>query len=512
MLTYPDNFTLQSIFGSGPYVELFSISKIYVLCVAAALGFFLIKIEKWHWLLLGILLWMTYKTAASSNPRLAIMGGHEHRDGTLQWFVAFLFPLAVNKLNFNDFPKILKWVLWGSFLPAVFGLLQLAGWSLADAKFIASLIPEVRYAVIWTSTNIASFFYTPNFAGQYFATVYAIGLGLSLSSSSPKTFHFFSIFALAGLIGSNCRSASMALAVPLILYCFFYKNVFRYLKTLAFHITTATVLVLISNPSRDLKFGRFQQIELPKFSQEVEAIESSGDELLWKTNGTTLRITRAPKDGILLKDAMGFPIPIDIQNNEIRFLDPRFQNIRMTTGKADKLNFINLSLENLIIKIWVLPDRFVVADSYENKSKFFPPRFATGRGYIWNQTLDLISQCNVAGCDAGSFVLKFPHHDLVGRFNAIDNTMPIVDKPHSIWLGAFYNYGIVLLSFLIYLLYQSVKGMVRARTILAPDDVNTYWIAAACFVFLASSSFIDPFPSNIALFSCLFVLLRMNLK
>jgi hypothetical protein len=83
------------------------------------------------------------------------------------------------------------------------------------------------------------------------------------------------------------------------------------------------------------------------------------------------------------------------------------------------------------------------------------PAFGSGRGYIWSRSLPLLKDTIVLGHGADTFALYFPHNDYVGMGTANWYAGMFIDKPHSFYLGAGINTGVLsLISLLtLYLLY-----------------------------------------------------------
>lgn len=60
--------------------------------------------------------------------------------------------------------------------------------------------------------------------------------------------------------------------------------------------------------------------------------------------------------------------------------------------------------------------------------------FATGRGYIWINTLPMLKKCIILGKGAGNFPFYFVQNEMVGLSNTHGSYHIIIDKPHSWYL------------------------------------------------------------------------------
>ncbi len=106
----------------------------------------------------------------------------------------------------------------------------------------------------------------------------------------------------------------------------------------------------------------------------------------------------------------------------------------------------------------------------------------SGRGYIWANTVELITDKPLLGHGANTMAYYFPHNNpnKNQRFMA---SRTIVDKPHNAYLGFTFNFGIPALLFLLYLffahLFLNLRQMVKIRNI-TPQRV--YQIAIITFL------------------------------
>ncbi|MGN1480417.1 O-antigen ligase family protein [Porcipelethomonas sp.] len=85
--------------------------------------------------------------------------------------------------------------------------------------------------------------------------------------------------------------------------------------------------------------------------------------------------------------------------------------------------------------------------------------FATGRGYIWINSLPILKDCLLIGKGPGNFPFYFNQNDLVGLLNTHGTYRLIVDKPHNWYLQIAITCGIpALLAVLILFIYFVVSG------------------------------------------------------
>ena len=103
-----------------------------------------------------------------------------------------------------------------------------------------------------------------------------------------------------------------------------------------------------------------------------------------------------------------------------------------------------------ILELPVLPERSLA--------------FGTGRGYIWNETLELVKERPLIGYGSDSLVYNFPHYQLESRAGMLDEHT-IVDKTHNIYIAVLYGTGIfgfiALISICIWNVILVLKALVQ---------------------------------------------------
>lgn len=89
--------------------------------------------------------------------------------------------------------------------------------------------------------------------------------------------------------------------------------------------------------------------------------------------------------------------------------------------------------------------------------------FATGRGYIWLNSIPILKDCLLIGKGAGNFPFYFVQNDIVGLANTNGTSQIIVDKPHSWYMQIAVTSGIpALIAIVILLGGFAVSGGIRA--------------------------------------------------
>ena len=84
--------------------------------------------------------------------------------------------------------------------------------------------------------------------------------------------------------------------------------------------------------------------------------------------------------------------------------------------------------------------------------KLYP--VATGRGYMWVNTIPLLKECLFIGKGPGNFVYVFPQNEVVGLLNTHGSYKFVVDKPHNWYLQIAVNTGVISLIAVLGLMFR----------------------------------------------------------
>lgn len=147
------------------------------------------------------------------------------------------------------------------------------------------------------------------------------------------------------------------------------------------------------------------------------------------------------------------------------------------------LSFSFLAKQNPQLTSEIFFWRNYLSDEVDLSEKSSRLEAGSGRGYIWVNTVELIADKPLLGHGANTMAYYFPHNnpDKNPKFMASRTT---VNKPHNAYLGFAYNFGIIALLFLLYLLtthlFLNMRQIVQIHNIQNPQRV--YQIAIIAFL------------------------------
>lgn len=115
----------------------------------------------------------------------------------------------------------------------------------------------------------------------------------------------------------------------------------------------------------------------------------------------------------------------------------------------------------------------------------------TGRTYIWEKTLGLVSERPLLGYGMDTLMYQFPHYNLDAR-GGLRTEHTIVDKPHNMYIGVLYGVGIIGFIALLVIIFVTVFNMMKEIFINPSSNVNI--LIVAWFAFAIQFMFNDSLP------------------
>ncbi len=201
---------------------------------------------------------------------------------------------------------------------------------------------------------------------------------------------------------------------------------------------------------------------------ELDTIEISGNSVIFSGNGSEYIVTPPYNSGEILEvsglnDTIFTETKID--NNTIMINDVNTgQDINILLNEG--ILYLDFSYKHTIdfavtdggVKAIVQNAQLIdtIPESPFNDSSLSDYYgFATGRGYIWLNTLPILKDCWLIGKGAGNFPFFFIQNDIVGLSNTNGTYHIIVDKPHSWYLQIAVDSGIpaLIAIFSLFLLF-----------------------------------------------------------
>lgn len=91
--------------------------------------------------------------------------------------------------------------------------------------------------------------------------------------------------------------------------------------------------------------------------------------------------------------------------------------------------------------------------------------FATGRGYIWVQSLPILAKCLLLGKGCGNFPFLFRQNEIVGLLNTHGSCKYVIDRPHNMYLQYAISNGVPALILMLILFIWCLIKAFRSRNV-----------------------------------------------
>lgn len=418
---------------------------------------------------------------------------------------------------------LLNALLVSAYVISLIGLSQLVGHDFFETDFGKTLILPAKYAESELTFNFGTMVYgtlsNPNYMGSYVALVLPIALTAIFMTRRVALrvgAAVLSVLLLVNLVGSDSDAGLVGLGAGVIIAAVYLlrKYLFRY-KLI---VILSVVIVLAAG-------GFLAREAVSRFNAEsaqtyyLEDITFNGSSVQIKSTTEMLNI-RYENHTLSFHDSMNNELNTSVTRGDagtvITFGDSTYKNYRLTVtgdileirngGKAfyirlheDDLRLVGLNGDetNRIEK----PDAIDVR-GYE--------KVGSARIYIWSRVIPMLKNTVFVGTGPDTFAIVFPQNDYIGKINAYNTPLMLVDKPHNLYLQIAVNTGILsLVAFLAVLIVYFITGIKACFLNQAPERISQY--GAGIFISICSYLVAGLFnDSSIAVAPIFWVLLGLG--
>lgn len=357
------------------------------------------------------------------------------------------------------------------------------------------MFPREYQTIITPSVNINDklngTFCNSNYMGSFAAITVPLLVIQTLYTKKISNKIITGVFTLLSfwlLFGSTSRAGIVGVVGALIFaLIFFGKIIFKQWKIILTFLGVLCILVVGLNFSTDNKiFKRITSLKSDALSifadtsdfnyldkLMVKNIQNIDGNVVITTSDNSIKVSKK-SDELLFFDNKNEQINYQENNNIFTTTDPRFSKFSFNQlslfSNSTYTDGLTLLIKDNIVQntysfmFRVSPDNEINLTSNcgaENISLEFPPTFGfkgkerigSMRGYIWSRSIPLMKSTLLLGFGPDAFAFNFPQNDLLGKYYAYGTSNIIVDKPHSLYLQIFLNYGgIAFIAFIILIL------------------------------------------------------------
>lgn len=321
-------------------------------------------------------------------------------------------------------------------------------------------------------------FYNPGYLGGLCAMLIPIGFGFAYEEEKrPKRICYLLLNAglWFTLLGTGVTGAFFAAAAGMIiLFLSLRKDKKKLLSNAGIWILVMLLMLVLANlvtkgAVADRIFAVVTNEDKIKKSDEYFAVEE-----MELTDGR-LRVSSGKGTFFIGKDVIedeaGKEIPMELGADGVLHLLP------------EKLKAVSLTYDGRVLALDLgyedTVDFYVTEDGLklvgqngmaldeipqsrvkrELLKKCYP--LATGRGYMWANTLPILKECILIGKGPGNFAYAFVQNEVVGLLNTHGSYKFVIDKPHSWYLQTAVSTGVISLLAVLVLIFRYLgRGIV----------------------------------------------------
>ena len=448
----------------------------------------------------------------SQNKEVVLMGTPHEYEGLaalLSYVVLFL-----TGLNYFSAEKPLKLLRIASTAlvcaVCVLGLVEYLYKPLLEIPFLRSVSAPSEYSEYMKSLKtgffsnmIALTFYNPNYLGGFCTLFFPAMIGATFSSKGILRIisAVGSVFLLFVLVASRSTAALyIVLLSAVIMIIIFRRAILTNIKWVgAYACLIAAVFAginILSSGQLTDALGRSLLNKKSSDTTDTSTIEKfsltdikSEGEKLWIVGKTDSLLVTVPKassaasEQLVFEDTGGNKLLTNIDSSDIvSFSDERYKNIRLQVQEnrlAIELGYDSpLSFYITEDGIKGVGQNLIPIDKFSYPRTPFFEKFygtATGRGYAWIKTIEMLPASAVLGKGPDNFALYFPHNDYVGLLNTHGSTDLMIDKPHNMYLQTAINTGIpsllIILALLAIVFFKGFRFIINPKAAEAYEDI-----------------------------------------
>jgi len=197
-------------------------------------------------------------------------------------------------------------------------------------------------------------------------------------------------------------------------------------------------------------------------------------------------------DGILIinNENQSFVIPKNIneaekftENSEINTIDYSWadDSLIIDFGYNSPVQFRFINNEIYYVGLNGSLEDILDTPAFPQFEKYY--KLATGRGYIWLNTLPILKECIIIGKGMGNYPFSYPHNEIAGQLNTHGTANILTDKPHNMYLQTAVNNGLTALLFFMIFVFLALKSGIKSM-FSKQSDILSYAFPVSCSVYL----------------------------
>ncbi len=471
--------------------------------------------------MLGMLIFASLSFALSKNREVAFRGIHTEFEGYLaliSYLAVCLF--GIYYMRKDDATELLKgFVTTVSIVAGALCCVELLWKPILEFRFVQHLISseslrELAESIrsLYFSGQSSLMFNNPGFLGGFAALMIPIDVALYAEAKGKwrKCLQLAALVLMSiAMYGSHSRAAeaSLIVSIPIALIPSL-RRLGKDAKAMILPAAAAIVLCVIAvagmSAAVNAKVGETEASGPAAKAERLFKLDKAELErgMLFFTSGNDTLVCSVDRkklveylskdtdekdfvDCISFMDYSGNPLTTQYSRYDNNRVDLHLEGVAPADGRFD---MITVATEGRMVYFCFGYDgpaqfamteegfrSFIQGDKLEDMipqpkvtgfERFYG--FATGRGYIWIQSLPVMAECLLVGKGCGNFAFNFVQNEMVGLLNTNGSTKYIIDRPHNWYIQSFVSNGLpyvlCMLALFVFVLLRFI-AMARYKTL-----------------------------------------------
>lgn len=427
----------------------------------------------------------------SENKDVIIWGLHTEYEGIIAVFSYCAVFLA--GYNYCSTEKIRSFYKKAFFIlitvTSFLALFEYIYSPIIELPFMKYIISPKKYYDIAENIHISNgfresvlMFYNSNYMGGFCTIIFPVSVYYAVSAETKVKqilFSLVSFLSFASVIMSNSTASFyVAVAEILILAVIFSVKKVLSLKSVLSGSAVIVVTALIINFGSGNEFGKnfIKSLTNAGTYQSTESVFNlneigiSGNSVIIKSNESKyiIRLPVNENEVMTISGADGTTFEKKKSDGEIISIKDIASGADINACLSQGILYLDLGYKNTVdfavttsgVKAIVQNAELIdeIPKSVFNKTNLSSVySVATGRGYIWLNTLPILKNCFLLGKGAGNFPFYFVQNDIAGLLKAQGTSHLVIDKPHNWYLQIAVTSGIPALLAILILFVLFVK-------------------------------------------------------
>lgn len=436
------------------------------------------KTFRWHpsWYCLAAYGVLSFMSALFSPYRsFAFKGSYEVFESVwvVLGYIIMCFYAYQMIQNDHDAIFVAKYATTGIIVITLIGFFQYLGMDFFRTTFGKKLVTD---STMWGDLDSLSFtfplktsyttLYNTNYLAFYYGLLIPILIILMLFTKKMYlriVYAALSLLFFVTLVGSNSKSALLALGITFVLGCIVLR---RFLKKYFWIPFVSIVLFAILISVYAYRLGGFDHLYQALFvgvqtdlsSNAIKDIDTLDSEIVFKLENKELHLSYDVADSeqvyIYVSDHNGNMLTYQQEGNGTFVLDdPSYADCRITPMYLEEKIALQVTMDGLDWYFAKLEDgtyyyynamgKFTKIPDAEI-STLFPDNIMSGRGALWNRIVPILKSHIILGTGSNTFVIACPQDNYVlKKYTKTENLFDV--KAHSFYFQQFVENGLLAL-------------------------------------------------------------------